>query len=346
MNAKISIVPADFDGTPAPSTLTRRLVAIAVVMAVFTAAVALAANAFWISAATSAVALSLSVIGLAVLYGQLGLVSLCQFALVGVGGWVTLRIGHAFHPPFELAMLAGGVVASVIGLIFGIPALRLRGLYLALVTLMLAGAFQTIISAWGFPDGGDGFLGRANGAGRAMLSRPVLAADPVAYFIYVCAIATLGFILVEWHGRARPGRAWALIRKGETVALSSGVNVLLFKAWAFALSGFLAGIAGALLAGNVGQLDGRAFSAFESLNLFALTIVGGTFNWYGALIAGLLLRAVPALLTDLGIDGYVTIGIFGVALFHALATAPAGIAGQIATLAKRLSAMMTGRPRR
>ena len=306
-------------------------------MAVFAAAVATFANAFWLSATTSAVALSLSVAGVAVLYGQLGLVSLCQFALVGVGGWVTLRIGHAFHPPFEASMLAGGFAAAVIGLIFGIPALRLRGLYLALVTLMLAGAFQIVISAWGFPDGGPGFLGRADGTGRSMLPRPALADEAVPYFLYTCLVATLGLTLVQAHKITLPGRAWALIRKGETVAISSGVNVLIYKAWAFALSGFLAGITGALLAGNVGQLEGRAFSAFESLNLFALATVGGVYHWYGAVIAGLLLRAVPALLTDLGIDGYVTIGVFGVALFHALSTAPMGIAGQIAGLIRWLA---------
>jgi len=323
--------------SPSAIRVPREVLVIPVVMAVFTAAVALLANSFWLTAATSAVALSLSVTGLAILYGQLGLVSLCQFALVGVGGWVTLRIGHAWHPPFEVSMLSGGIVAALVGLIFGIPALRLRGLYLALVTLMLAGGFQTIIGAWGFPDGGPGFLGRADGAGRAMLSRPDLAQDSVPYFVYVSIVATIGLVISQWHKLARPGRAWALIRKGEHVAIASGVNVLTYKAWAFALSGFLAGIAGALLAGNVGQLDGRAFTAFESLNLFALAVVGGVYNWYGALIAGLLLRAVPALLTDLGIDGYVTIGIFGVALFQALATAPAGIAGQISGLIARLT---------
>nr|WP_299507472.1 branched-chain amino acid ABC transporter permease [uncultured Rhizobium sp.] len=318
--------------------LRGQLLAIPVTVAIFSGAVALLANSFWLSAATSAVALSLSVAGLAILYGQLGLVSLCQFALVGVGGWVTLRVGHAFHPPFEVSLLAGGFVASAVGLIFGLPALRLRGLYLALVTLMLAGAFQIVISAWGFPDGGSGFLGRADGAGRAMLARPAVAGEAVPYFLYVSIIAALGLMVAQWHKLAKPGRAWALIRKGETVAISAGVPVLIYKAWAFALSGFLAGIGGALLAGNVGQLDGRAFTAFESLNLFALTVVGGAYNWYGALIAGLLLRAIPALLTDLGIDGYVTIGIFGVALFHALATAPSGIAGQVAGLLKRLRA--------
>lgn len=317
-----------------------KIVEVPLTIAVFAAFVALTANSFWLSAATSAVALSLSVTGLAVLYGQLGLVSLCQFALVGVGGWVTLRIGHGLQAPFELSLIAGGIVASVVGLVFGIPALRLRGLYLALVTLMLAGGFQTIISAWGFPDGGPGFFGRADGAGRAMLPRPDIARGALSYFLYVCAVAAIGLAFARWHRFTRPGRAWALIRKGETVAVASGVNVLLYKAWAFALSGFLAGIAGGLLVGNVGQLDGRAFTAFESLNLFALAIVGGVYNWYGALIAGLLLRAIPALLNDLGIDGYVTIGIFGVALFHALATAPAGIAGQIAALTGRIRASL------
>lgn len=322
--------------------LPMSLLQVPATMIVFAGVTVLFANSFWLSAATAAVALSLSVVGLAILYGQLGLVSLCQFALVGVGGWVALRVGHAFHPPFEISLLAGGIVASIVGLVFGIPALRLRGLYLALVTLMLAGAFQIVISAWGFPDGGPGFLGRADGSGRAMLPRPDMAQGAVAYFVYVCVAATVGLMIAQWHKLAKPGRAWALIRKGETVAISSGVSVLVFKAWAFALSGFLAGLSGALLAGNVGQLDGRAFGAFESLNLFALAIVGGVYNWYGALIAGLLLRALPALLTDLGIDGYVTIGIFGVALFHALATAPAGIAGQIAVLVARVRIRIMG----
>jgi len=84
----------------------------------------------------------------------------------------------------------------------------------------------------------------------------------------------------------------------------------------------------------------------RKIHLGGLAIVGGVFNWYGAVIAGLLLRAVPALLTDLGIDGYVTIGIFGVALFHALATAPTGIAGQISALIIRLNAALSrGRAR-
>ena len=80
--------------------------------------------------------------------------------------------------------------------------------------------------------------------------------------------------------------------------------MLLYQTWAFGIAGVCAGVAGALLAGAVGQLDGRAFAASESVMLFALTIVGGAYHWVGALLAGLLLRAVPSLLIDFGVNGY------------------------------------------
>lgn len=307
-----------------------QILAIPVVMAIFALIMGNFANSFYLTAATAGVAISLSITGLAILYGQLGLVSLCQFALVGVGGWITLRLGHGFDLPYELNLLIAGIGASIVGIIFGLPALRLRGLYLALVTLMLAGIFQVIITAWNFPDGGDGFIGRAAGAGRQILDKPSLAPTPIAYFYYVVIIVTLGYMLAQWHRNAKPGRAWALIRKGQTTALASGVNILLYKLWSFALAGFLAGVAGGLLAGVAGQLDSRSFGASESLNLFALAVVGGVFNWYGALIAGLLLRFLPAALQDFG--AYLSVGIFGAALFQALAMEPTGIAGRLSLI--------------
>jgi branched-chain amino acid transport system permease protein len=329
---------------PATPSRLRPLLIVTVSMAILgTAAVALA-NAYWTATFTSALALALAASGVALLYGQLGLVSLCQYALLGVGGWVALRVSHGTGLPFEVAMLLGGFAAAAIGVLWGLPALRLRGLYLAVVTLMLAGAFQVVISATGFPDGGSGFLGRADSAQRVLMARPALATGDAAYLAYVFVVLTLGLLLVEAHRRTRPGRAWALIRKGEATAIASGVNLVLYKAWAFGLSGFLAGLGGALLAGGVGQLDGRAFAASDSILMFALTVVGGVYHWFGALLAGLLLRAVPSLLTDLGVNGYLAMVIFGAALLHALVTAPAGIAGQLAGLGRRLRAL-AGRDR-
>lgn len=286
------------------------------------------ANAYWIKTLTSSLALAIAAAGVAVLYGQLGLVSLCQYALLGVGGWVALRVSHGLHLPFELCVLLAGAASACTGMLTGLPALRMKGLYLALVTLMLAGGFQVVISATGYPDGGGGWLGRIVGSERLLMERPGVAASDSAYFTYVAVWLAGIFALIELHRRTKAGRSWALIRRGEAVAQGAGVNVLLYQTWAFGLAGFCAGVAGALLAGGVGQLDGRAFSASESVMLFALSVVGGVYHWGGALIAGVLLRALPSLLTDFNVNGYLAMIFFGAALLHALITAQRGIIGQ------------------
>jgi len=329
--------------TPEPVQRERRAARLALlrmVLAVLAigALVPWVANAYWIKTLTSSLALAIAAAGAALLYGQLGLVSLCQYALLGVGGWVALRVGHGLQWPFEACVLAGGLSAGVVGMLAGLPALRLKGLYLALVTLMLAGGFQVVVSATGFPDGGAGFLGRISGSERLMLPRPAIAQGEGAYFAYVAAWLAAVLALLDLHRRTRAGRSWALIRRGAAAAEGAGVNVLLYQTWAFGLAGACAGVAGTLLAGSIGQLDGRAFAASESVMLFALTVVGGAYHWAGALVAGLLLRAVPSLLIDFGVNGYLAMVFFGAALLHALITAPRGLVGQWATaLSNRLA---------
>lgn len=291
--------------------------------------VALTAGGFWLSALISVLAVSLAALGAGLLYGHLGLVSLCQYALVGVGGWAALRLQFAFDLPFELAALGGGLAAMAVGVLWGLPALRLRGLYLALVTLMLAGTFQIVISATGFPDGGPGFLGRVEGTGRIMMSRPMIAEGSAGYFLYVAGLFAACAILVEAHLRSRAGRSWALIQKDERMAAAAGVPIVAYKLWAFALAGFVAGVAGALLAGAVGQLDGRAFGAMDSVLLFVLSVVGGAQSWVGAVVAGLLIRAVPALLNTVGVNGFAAMILFGAAVLHAFATSSNGLAATI-----------------
>ena len=298
---------------------------------------------YWLRTFISAAALAIGSLSVSVLFAQLGMVSLAQFALLGVGGWFALRVSHGLGVPFELAILAGGVAAAAFGLVVGLPALRMRGLYLAIITLMMAGAIQVLISAFGFPDGGAGILGKSNGA-RVMMARPFLAQTDEAYFRYVAVVLVLCYGLVLLHVRGRPGRAWAMIRRSEVCALAGGVHIVAYKVWAFALAGFLAGVAGGLLAGGVGQLDGSAFPASQSIMLFALTIVGGAYSWMGPLIAGLMLRAFPALLNDFHVDGNIATIVFGAGLLHALMTAPKGIAGQLQDAAKVLRAKFPGKP--
>ncbi|WP_293936322.1 branched-chain amino acid ABC transporter permease [Iodobacter sp.] len=318
----------------------RTLLQIAVVLTVIALVLPALSNAYWIKIFTSVFICAIAASGVGLLYRQLGLVCLSQYALMGVGGWISLRIYHAWGWPFEACVLAGAVGGSMMGMVGGLPALRLRGLYLALTTLMMAGAFQVFIGAINFPDGGEGLSGRAMDGARLMMSRPFLAETDSAFLRYVLVWLAFALCLIELHRYSRVGRSWALIRKGDTSALSAGVNIIFYQTWAFGLAGFLAGCAGGLLAGAIGSLDGRAFTASESILMFALSIVGGVYNWFGVIIAGLLLRAVPASLSDLGVSGYVAMMFFGVALLHALITAPTGIAGQLADLLSRVPAFI------
>ena len=146
---KTNVLP--LAGLGPSAAVGRRFVAIVVVVVLLTAVIAATAGGYWLSNFTQAYCTVLAVLGCALLYGQLGLVSLCQWALVGVGGWASLRVYHSFHPPFLVTMLSGGFIASAVGMVWGLPALRMRGLYLALVTLMLAGAFQVLVAVTSFP---------------------------------------------------------------------------------------------------------------------------------------------------------------------------------------------------
>jgi branched-chain amino acid transport system permease protein len=286
------------------------------------------AGKLWLSVYTSTACFALALSGVAFMYARLGMVSLTQVGLMGIGGWVMLRLNHAFGLPFEINLIIAGFITMVFGWLLALPALRLRGLYLALVTLMAAGGLEIIFATYQFPNGGDGFWG-VTISNAAPFNRPALAQSAEGYFRYTVLVTTLGFILIELHRRMKPGRAWAMIRRSEAAAMSAGVNVTLYKTWAFGIAGLLAGIAGAMLAGSLGLLDDGTFRASESIMLFALAVVGGARYWLGVVIAAALFRILPALLNNWGVDADISFVIFGAGLLHAVITAPNGIAGQV-----------------
>ena len=141
-------------------------------------------SAYWLNTMTTVACLTLAAGTVALLYGQLGMVSLAQFALAGVGGWFCLRLIHGLALPFEVALLLGALIAGVFGLILGLPALRMRGLYLALLTLMIAAAVQVVLNVIGFPDGGPGWTGKIVAGQRVLIERPWIARGDGAYFRY------------------------------------------------------------------------------------------------------------------------------------------------------------------
>lgn len=296
----------------------------------------------WVKILISTTCFVIAASGVAFMYARLGMVSLGQVALMGVGGWVMLRMNHWLNLPFEINLAVAGAITMVFGWLLALPALRMRGLYLALITLMAAGGLEVIFSTFRFPNGGEGFWGVMPSV-AAPFRRPMIAEGDAGYLRYVMAVAFGSFLLIEAHRRLAPGRAWAMIRRSEAAALASGVNVLYYKAWAFGLAGLLAGVAGALLAGGLGLLDAATFRASESIMLFALTVVGGARHWLGVVIAAVLYRVLPALFNDWSIDADLTLVIFGGALLHAIITAPDGLAGQLIGL--RAARGTTGKDR-
>jgi branched-chain amino acid transport system permease protein len=333
----------DKPDTP-PGTPFQRVLPILITAAIVVVIAPSLLPAYWINSFSTMACLTIVAASVALLYGQLGMVSLAQFALCGVGGWICLRLAHGLALPFEVCLLAAAVGAGLFGLLVGLPALRMRGLYLALLTLMVAAAFQVVVNVTGFPDGGPGFTGKVVAGARKVIERPWIATSDAAYFRYTLFWLAAALSLVEWQRATMPGRAWALIRKSEAAALAAGVSVFKYKAWAFAFGGFLAGLAGGLLAGLEGQLDEVGFPTSQSILAFALTVVGGAYHWVGAVVAGLLMRALPALLNGHGVDGNLANAFYGLALLVSLIQGRKGLAGQLADFYKfvRVSRILEG----
>ena len=100
----------------------------------------------------------------------------------------------------------------------------------------------------------------------------------------------------------KPGRAWAAIRQSEPAALAAGINTTLYKLWAFALASFVTGVAGGVLAGAVRYLYSIDFQTQDSITLLAVVLMGGAYSIWGAIVAGLLLQLLPAILNDVGVS--------------------------------------------
>jgi branched-chain amino acid transport system permease protein len=302
---------------------------------------------YYIDAMTQVAVYSVVALGLGVLVGRVGLVSLGQVAVLTIGAWVAARLLFATAQPYPLVLLEAGVITMVLGTLIGLPALRLRGLYLALITLMLAGALTVVLTTTNFPNGGHGFLGY-NGSTVHIpaIRRPSIAESDPAYYRYAVVVAALMFLLVLVHIRTRPGRAWAAIRQSEPAALAAGINTTLYKLWAFALASFITGVAGGVLAGAVHYLYSITFPTQESITLLAVVLMGGAYSMWGAIVAALLLQFLPALLNNWGVSAdWLTI-LFGIGVLQVLTTAPRGLADQVPKDLVRLGRLLRGLRRR
>lgn len=308
----------------------RRLAVIVVLLLVVLFLVPAIVSTYYVDTSTQVATYAVVAAGLGLLVGRVGLVSLGQAAVLALGAWVSARLLFGTSLPYPVVLLAAGLITMVLGTLVGLPALRMRGLYLALITLMLAGAITVVLATTNFPNGGHGFLGY-NGSTLHIppIRRPSIATTDAGFFRYSVIVAVLMFGLVLVHLRGRPGRAWAAIRQSESSALAAGINTTLYKLWAFALASFITGVAGGLLAGSSRYLYSINFQTQDSITLLAVVLMGGAYSLWGAVLAGLLLELLPALLNSWGVSSdWLTI-LFGIGVLQVLTTAPRGIVDQM-----------------
>jgi branched-chain amino acid transport system permease protein len=241
--------------------------------------------------------------------GQVGVLSLGQLGFAGVGAWVTVwMVVNVPGLPAPLAMLAGALVAVPFGALVALPALRLRGVNLAVVTLAFASAISVFLSVNGFP----------GGLSSAFIARPSWASSERDFFLFVLTVAVLVLGATEWLSQRPIGSAWLAVRYSERAAASLGLNVPWIKLSAFMVSSFLAGLAGALLVFQQGSPSVQSFDVFPSLVQFALATFIGTQFFDSAIMAGVFGTVIPEILARFGLPQEIGAVLFSLGAIQAL----------------------------
>lgn len=266
-----------------------------------------------------AVAWAIAAMSLNLLLGYAGQISLGHAGLLGFGAFAAGNLTTRLHLPMFLGIAAAVVVAAVVALLVGIPALRLRGLYLAIVTVLFALAMQYTV----FPSG----LLSSGSAGVALPRRLWGSSylDDNATFAVVCLVLLVATWAVDDNiVKTRVGRAFRAIKENELVAQSFGIDVVRYKLLAFVVSGAMAGLAGALYGQAIGHVDSGTFDLLSwSLPLVAIVIVGGAGRRLAVVIAAVFFVILPSLLGSLHVWASV---IGALLLLITVARHPEGIA--------------------
>ena len=275
-----------------------------------------------------------------VITGYLGLLSLAQLAFAGVAGFALTRMQHPLGLPFPLDALVAALLAAAAGVVVALPALRVRGPSLAVVTLAAALAteallFQSPTLTGGFtgtPVRPPKVAGHAIGPGRGGAGYPHIGFTLLV--LGVTALAALGVVQLR---RSALGRRMLAVRADERATAALGASVNATKVAGFAISAFLAGLAGVMVGWEQGQLSFGSFDVVASLALVALAYVGGVGRVSGALLAGCLVSGgllFVALDNAFGLGRYQLLA-SAVAVVLAIVVAPDGITGTAAKLAHR-----------
>jgi branched-chain amino acid transport system permease protein len=289
------------------------------------------ASPFQMHMINQAVVAIIAALGLNLLIGNTGLVSLGHAAFLAIGAYSTTLLVTHFSVPFFIAAILGAVVAAVFGAVVALPALRLKGLYLALVTMGFAFVLDFAIRR-------SDFLGRDNGlpVPRPSLGPLEMSSSTRWYFVLV-VVATLCAFGVKNLLRRRTGRAFAAIRDRDIAASITGVSLTQYKVLSFTLSSAMAGLAGGFYAGVVGFINPAHFSLLLSVQYIAMIIVGGLGSVLGSIVGALFMVLMPEVIRWLlqgrveflaqGFDD-LRIALFGLIIVVMLVWEPDGFAGR------------------
>ncbi|GAB2829883.1 branched-chain amino acid ABC transporter permease [Actinocorallia aurea] len=319
------------------STAHRAAVAAGPVLALAALYLGSGLEPFRVGQLTSVLIFAIAISGLNLVTGYTGLLSIGHSAFFGLGAYTTgvMIVSYRVEPLLTLPVAA--VLCFALGFVVGLPALRIRGLYLALVTLAVGVAFPELVKRFADLTGGA--------AGLVIRSRQLAppewtglgAGQRYLWLYWVCAVVLIVVILLIRNlTRSRLGKAMVAVRDNELSAAASGVHIASVKTLAFGLSGAVTGLAGGLFAMYVGALspDG-SFTLLKSIELITGLFLGGAATLYGPVAGALAVVFLPYYTADL-VSGHVSGILFGAVLIAIVFLMPEGIAGRLGTLGRRL----------
>lgn len=285
-----------------------------------------------LSVATLGMVYGMALLSLVVLTGYVGQISLCQASFMGLGAFLSAALMGHFAMSYWLAAPITIVVVFVVGILVGLPALRLRGLTLAIVTLSLA------LLADNFLFGGANWL--TNNGNHWRIARPSIlrfALDNQAtlfrFILIVLIVLLMGIIRLRI---GRTGKSWFAMRDAEIAAATSGVPVTTMKLLGFGIAAGIGGLAGVLYAITNGSVSPEPFTFVTSIQLLALVVIAGVRSLPGAILGALFYIALPqALLANQALVPLTSL-ILGAGLILQLLFAPQGIGGVFDSIGRRL----------
>lgn len=263
-------------------------------------------------------------VGLNLLTGNAGQISMCQSSFMAIGAYATTFLSTKAGLSYWLAMPTGGLIAAVLGLALGFPALRFRGFYLAVVTLGFLEITQILVEQLPSITGGV----RGISAQRPEVFGTKLSSD-LAFYYVVLVVMLAGVWCAVSLLKSPTGRAFNAIRSSEAAAQTLGVPLARMKLAAFVIAAFYAGIGGGLYASLVGFIDPLEFGVWTSIRHVVFIVVGGLGSVLGSVVGAVTLTVLPELLR--GFKEYNEF-VFGGLLLLVLTVMPTGLVGLIPKL--------------